>query len=162
SDLTSWITDSPNGALITTIKASLRAKQDPASWRATLQSVNDALRNQRRDALTSYILHHASPSPDIDTANKLYEYFLVDVEMHACMQTSRIRLALSTVQLFIGRCLMNLEPDVAVSSIRADWWAWMKRFRVWQANRKIFLYPENWLEPELRDDKSSFFQELEA
>ncbi len=57
---------------------------------------------------------------------------------------------------------MGLEIRVAPSSIRADHWAWMKRYRVWQANRKIFLYPENWLEPELRDGKSSFFSELES
>jgi hypothetical protein len=35
----------------------------------------------------------------------------------------------------------------------------MKRYRVWEANRKVFLYPENWLEPELRDDQSTFFKE---
>jgi hypothetical protein len=29
-------------------------------------------------------------------------------------------------------------------------WEWRTRYRVWDANRKIFLYPENWLEPELR------------
>jgi hypothetical protein len=29
-------------------------------------------------------------------------------------------------------------------------WEWRKKYRVWNANRKIFLYPENWLEPELR------------
>ena len=27
----------------------------------------------------------------------------------------------------------------------------MQRYRVWQASRKEFLYPENWLEPELGD-----------
>src|SRR5206468_2166608 len=35
-------------------------------------------------------------------------------------------------------------------------------YRVWEANRKVFLWPENWLEPELRDDKSPFFKETEA
>ena len=29
-------------------------------------------------------------------------------------------------------------------------WEWREKYRVWDANRKIFLYPENWLEPELR------------
>jgi SpoVK/Ycf46/Vps4 family AAA+-type ATPase len=29
-------------------------------------------------------------------------------------------------------------------------WQWRKRYRIWDANRKIFLYPENWIEPELR------------
>ena len=27
---------------------------------------------------------------------------------------------------------------------------------------KVFLYPENWIEPELRDDKTPFFRELES
>src|SRR5882762_6898578 len=29
-------------------------------------------------------------------------------------------------------------------------WQWRKNYRVWDANRGIFLYPENWIEPELR------------
>ena len=33
---------------------------------------------------------------------------------------------------------------------------------MWEANLKVFLYPENWIEPELRDDKSPFFSELES
>jgi hypothetical protein len=33
-------------------------------------------------------------------------------------------------------------------------WSWLKRYRAWQANRKTFVLPENWLEPELRDDKT--------
>ena len=162
ADLIAWTVDAPDAALITAIKDRLRVRQDERSWRATLQTVNDALRNQRRDALVSYLLHHQAPAPGIDTADKLYEYFLIDVAMDACMQTSRIRQALSTVQLFVTRCLMNLEPLVAAASIRADQWAWMKRYRVWEANRKIFLFPENWLEPELRDNKSSLFRELES
>jgi hypothetical protein len=162
ADMIAWTVESPDALLIAQIKDSLRSHQDDLSWRTTLQSVNDPLRNQRRDALVSYILHHQAPAPDIDAADKLYEYFLIDVEMDACMLTSRIRQALSTVQLFVMRCLMNLEPEVAASSIRADRWAWMKRYRVWEANRKIFLYPENWLEPELRDNKSPFFRDLES
>lgn len=34
---------------------------------------------------------------------------------------------------------------------------WLKRYRAWQANRKEFLAPDNWLEPELRDDKTPVF-----
>jgi hypothetical protein len=162
AQLIAWTTASPDATLIATIKAALRAQQISLAWRTTLQSVNDPLRNARRDALVAYILYHARPAPTIDTADKLYEHFLIDCEMDACMATSRIRLALSTVQLFVTRCLMNLEHDVAASSIRADQWEWMKRYRVWEANRKIFLYPENWLAPELRDNKSPFFRELES
>jgi hypothetical protein len=38
----------------------------------------------------------------------------------------------------------------------------MKRYRVWEANRRLYLFPENWLEPELRDDKSPFFKDIES
>ena len=41
--------------------------------------------------------------------------------------------------------------------IERDRWEWMKNYSVWEADRKVFLYPEDWLEPELRDDKSPFF-----
>ena len=79
------------------------------------------------------------------------------------VQTSRLRLALSSVQLFIQRCLLNLEKKVHPSAIiNAKHWQWMKHYRVWEANRKIFLFPENWLEPEFRDDKTHLYQELES
>ena len=41
-------------------------------------------------------------------------------------------------------------------------WDWMQRYRVWEANRKMFLYPENWIVSQLRDDKSPFYKELES
>jgi hypothetical protein len=34
-------------------------------------------------------------------------------------------------------------------------WAWLKRYRVWEAVRKVFLYAENWLQPERPDDQSA-------
>jgi peptidoglycan hydrolase-like protein with peptidoglycan-binding domain len=98
-------------------------------------------------------------------ANDLYSHFLIDVEMDPCMMTSRIKQAISSVQLFVQRCLMSLEADVIASSETDDawdWWKWMKNYRVWEANCKVFLYPENWIEPELRDDKSPFFKQLES
>ncbi|MEO8415425.1 MAG: neuraminidase-like domain-containing protein, partial [Ginsengibacter sp.] len=162
ADVVTWVTNDPSYDLVTTIKNTIRLKVTDATWLDTMQTVSDPVRNLLRDALVAYILQYKKPSPEIINPDKLYEYFLVDVEMDACMKTSRIRLALSTLQLFIQRCMMNLEPDVDPSSIRADQWAWMKRYRVWEANRKVFLYPENWLEPELRDNKSSLFKELEG
>jgi hypothetical protein len=34
-------------------------------------------------------------------------------------------------------------------------WQWLRRYRIWEANRKDFLYPENSIEPELRDEKAN-------
>src|SRR5690606_19365909 len=101
---------------------------------------------------------------DLTSTSDLYDRLLVDVEMEACMPSSRIVQAHSTIQLFVQRCLMGLEPE-ATAAVEHDigWeqWKWLKNYRVWEANRKVFPYPENWIEPELRDDKSFLFQELE-
>ena len=82
--------------------------------------------------------------------------------MGVCMRTSRIKQALSSVQLYLQRCLLGLERvrtpyPVAPHQINTQRWNWMKNYRVWEANRKVFLYPENWIEPELRDDKTEIF-----
>lgn len=163
--LLSWTTNQPGAESVRSIQNMLRAKYDESDWLTALQPINDQLRSCQRDALVSYILHEMQKNKatkNINTPDKLFEYFFIDVEMDPCMKTSRIKQAISTVQLFIQRCLMNLEPEVSPASIKADQWEWMKRYRVWEANRKIFLYPENWLEPELRDDKSPFFKDLES
>jgi len=140
------------------IKKTVQAKYDEATWLAIAKPLNDKLRESQRDALVAYLL----PRMNLTDANQLFEFFLIDPQMSACMETSRIKQALSSVQLFVQRCLMNLESDVSPSAIDADQWEWRKHYRVWEANREVFLWPENWAEPELRDDKSPFFQELES
>lgn len=162
ADVKEWITQNPSYNSVAGIKQSIKQNNTEAAWLEIIPAVSDQVRNLLRDALVSFILQYKKPSAEITNADKLYEYFLIDVEMDACMKTSRIRQAISTVQLFIQRCLLNLEPAVAPASIKSEQWAWMKRYRVWEANRKVFLYPENWLEPELRDNKSYLFKELEG
>jgi hypothetical protein len=43
---------------------------------------------------------------------------------------------------------------MAEPSLKPKPWQWLRRYRIWEANRKDFLYPENSLEPELRDDET--------
>lgn len=140
------------------LRNTVKAKYEPETWQRIAQPIFDRLRQKQRNALVAYIL----PRNSFDRLEQLFEYFLIDPGMEPVVQISRIRLAISSVQLFIQRCLLNLEPQVNPSAINAQHWQWMKRYRVWEANRKIFLYPENWLEPEFRDDKTHLFQELES
>lgn len=54
-----------------------------------------------------------------------------------------------------GQCVGNPRADdMDRAAIRADRWEWLTRYRIWDADRKIYLYPENWLEPETRDSES--------
>lgn len=143
------------------LRTALKARYDEDTWLGTLKEVTDSVRPLKRDALVAHLL---AQNPALASANDLYDHFLVDVEMCACMPSSRIVQAHGTVQLFVQRCLMGLERSAtADTSHDPGWgqWTWMKNYRVWEANRKVFLYPENWIEPELRDDKSFLFQELE-
>lgn len=155
-------TNEPIALTVRNMQAALRARYAESDWLNLIKPINDQLRSLQRDALVAYIIHQMRLNPTsehIDTPDKLFEYFLMDVQMDPSMQTSRIRHALSSVQLFIERCFMNLEPRVSATVLEAKQWEWMKRYRVWEANRKVFLWPENWLEPELRDDQSPFFKE---
>jgi len=143
------------------LRMALKARYDEDTWLSTLKEIMDAIRPQKRDALVAYLL---ATNTEMKDENDLYDYSLVDVEMEACMPSSRIVQAHGTIQLFVQRCLMGLEPKAA-ADVDNDkgWeqWKWMKNYRVWEANRKVFLYPENWIEAELRDDKSFLFTELE-
>lgn len=163
-----------------------KSKYDDVVWLQKVTPLEDALRGKKRDALIDYLVANSlvTVSPEIDQGGKrfanpsywrdgndLLKYFLIDVEMCACQLTSRIKQAISSTQMFVQRCLLGLEqPRVEVSRAEQQdtvsdnsWrqWKWMKSYRIWEANRKVFLYPENWIEPELRDDKSLFFEELE-
>lgn len=140
------------------LKEAIKARLEPETWQRVAQPIFDHLRQRQRDALASHVMHLHG----FDRTEQLYEYFLIDPGMEPVVQTSRIRLAISSLQLFIQHCLLNLELKVHPSVINAKQWEWMKRYRVWEANRKIFLFPENWLEPEFRDDKTHLFAELEG
>lgn len=146
----------------------IKGKYTASEWLRIIQPINDKLRIERRNALLSSLL--AFPPESFlgkwNSANDLFSYLYLDFEMEPCMLTSRTRQAISSVQLFVDRLCLNLEQDalgiVYLSSegIR-QWRLWRKFYRVWEANRKVFLYPENWIEPELRDNKSPLFVELE-
>jgi hypothetical protein len=158
------------------IKSTVKARYDDSTWVTVGKPLNDKLREASKEALIAYILANASAwamtaldGGPITTSDQLYEYFLIDVDMSPCMTTSRIVQANAAIQLFVQRVLMNLENgntnpalNVSPAAIDASQWEWRKNYRVWQANREVFLYPENWIVPELRDDKTPFFRELEA
>ena len=162
--LFNWAVSPPSSELADAVVAAAKAKHSDEQWLSIGKPLNDELRERQKSALISYILAHDAGVQEagITDGNGLFEYFLIDVEMSACAKTSRIKQAISSVQLFIQRCLLNLEDGVSPSAIDVERWEWMKNYRVWEANRKVFLYPENWIEPELRDDKSPFFEELES
>ena len=136
-----------------------------------IQGVSDEIRKERRDALAGFVCWESQANPNkypqsFLNTNDLYAYYLIDVLMEPDMSMSRIVQANACLQLFVQRCQLGLEGQTIdgaklFSDSALSQWEWMKNYQVWVANRKVFLYPENWLDVSLRDDKSSFFTELE-
>jgi len=146
--------------------AAFRSKyDDEESFQEAFGPFEDRVRERRRTALVDYILTH--PQLSFDTERDVYHHFLIDPEMDGCAQTSRIVEATGALQLYVHRVLMGLEKDrdgdlvVKPTDDVREQWEWRKNYRVWEANRKIFVYPENYLEPDLRDNKTPLFKDLE-
>ncbi|RLD33654.1 MAG: hypothetical protein DRI73_05135, partial [Bacteroidetes bacterium] len=137
-----------------------------------LEPYTDKINTIKRDALCDYIIAQNDKFKFSDRSD-LYNFFLLDVEMSGCFRTSRIVCAISSLQLYIHRCLINLEqsdktlnPSIIDVKVKPTWipaeeWEWRKNYRVWEANRKVFLYPENYIDPTFRDNKTHLFKELE-
>lgn len=150
--------------------AAIKGATSNASWLALVQSFNDPLREARRDALVAYLVSQRNtgalpwtPMAWGDDSDSLFDYFLIDTQMCSCMDTSRVVQAYETVQLFVERCLMNLEPAVSVDASKDEGWGdwnWRQRYRLWQADREVFLWPENWLVEADRPNRSEIFDTL--
>ena len=172
ADIRGWVGPDVTQPQADEIKQRIKAKYSNDQWPEVAKPIRDVLRERQRDALVAYLLAGNPPAGvrSWSEPNDLYAYYLIDVEMGACGAVSRIVQANATIQLFVQRCFLNLEPEVTVNTnpddpaADTDWlqWQWMSRYRVWQANREVFLYPENWADPALRKDKSPFFKELES
>ncbi len=157
---------------------------DPATRATKLDEAERPIREAKRDALADYLISSVrapasstSGAPNVQiwsSLNELYEYFLIDVSAGGCASTSWVVSATMTAQLYVNRAILNLEhnglppsdkklyfnltlaPDAALE------WVWRKNYRVWQANREVFLWPENYLDPDLRDDMTPLFKDLES
>ncbi len=143
---------------------------DEAARETALEPYQDRVNALKRDALCSYLID-GRPELRFTDHEDLYNYFLLDVDMSGCGRTSRVVAATNSVQLYLQRCQTGVEQSdpaiVSVPAVRIDpgqipavELSWRKNFRVWQANRKVFLYPESYLDPDLRDDKTPAYEML--
>lgn len=142
--------------------AAVKAIYSDTDWETVYAPLRIALAEKKRNALVPVVLNLLNKQGvKIPTSRELYEYMLIDVETSGAFQTSVIEEAINSLQLYIYRCQMQFENGVSLTKDFDKWWEWMQTYRVWEANRKIFLYPENYLEPELRPEKTPLFAQLE-
>lgn len=125
-----------------------------------LKTVEDKIKEDLRNRLVAITMKHLN----ITAKRDLFSYFLIDAEVDGSVQTSKVREVISAVQLYIQRCLNHLEPGITFSTTAnptiQTLWKWMYSYREWLANREVFLFPENYIEPQLRQDCSPEFNAL--
>ena len=134
-----------------------KAKYDSEEWAKVFGKLNGILEERKSNILTDFALQKLG----MENPRPLSEYLLLDVEMTSCACNSRIQLAILSVQTYLQRCRIGLEPGVTQVNIPAVWWEWIMNYRIWEANRKVFLYPENYIDPSLRKNASPIFKELQ-
>lgn len=154
----------PTWKMAKSIRQTIRGKYSASDYEQAIKPSHDQLRKNQRDALIAYLLvQQPIQQWGVADADGLFEFFLLDVQMGSCMQTSRTKQAISSAQLFVQRCFLGLEKNgTANILLDADRWEWMSKQTIWTANRKVFLYPENWLIPSLRDKKTPIYGEMES
>jgi len=140
--------------------AALAAKDSDAADAVTI-----AITDMKRDLLKRFLIPQVDARTPREFAikndNDLSNYLLLDVKMTAQTTTSRVVQATLSLQEYVQRCRLGLEPGVGPGGLNDREWEWMSAYRTWEANRKVFLYPESYLRPDLRRDKTPLFVELE-
>lgn len=150
---------------------------------ATLQNLSDTLQKslsqQRRDAITDkldtalstalceYYLHEIRPAGvTLNTRDDLFSFLLMDNQVSAEIMTSRVAEAISSIQLYINRCLYEpqKEGDVINSALKrtffTDWETYNKRYSTWAGVSMLAYFPENYVDPTARLGQTSMMDTL--
>lgn len=132
------------------------------------QSIIGTLEQQRRDALVAYYLGQMVPQGNaprrVLTENDLYQYLLIDNQVTAEVDTSRVAQGIASVQQHVHAIYNGMEPGYGqvTQDKLALWRDGMSQYSLWAGYQMLEDYPENYLEPALRLDKTSMFKTFES
>lgn len=138
---------------------------------ATSQPIADTLLEARRDALLDYYLGQVvTYAPEMtNMRDKIInfddacDYLLLDLQVSAKVRATRTSLATNSLQQFINRVSLNIEPGLFMTGEESEnWEEFANRYNYWSADRLLRTYPESYLEPVLRLNKTEFFFQLES
>lgn len=137
-----------------------------SEWEQLSQKIDGSVNELSRTAVGKHVLSELRKGAGVDKAHMdnlrhLSEYLLIDVEMSACASASYIQQAILSLQTYLQRCRMNLEPGINQLDIPDAQWDLLMDYRKWEASRKVFLYPENYLADAPRKWRTDLFREFE-
>jgi len=130
-----------------------------------------SLNEHQRNALLSYYLGQYVPNSDntdlvdlVQTPEDVYEYLLIDPMVSNSMTTSRVAQAMSSIQQYINGIAMNMEPGYNTGSLDSDrlalWNNGASQYSIWGGEVDLDTYPENYIDPTLRQNQTAYFKDL--
>lgn len=130
-----------------------------------------SLNEHQRNALLSYYMGQYVPASGNDTLISLvqtpedvYEYLLIDPLVSNAVPTTRVAQAMSSIQQYINSISMNMEPGYQTQSLDQDsisnWKGGLNQYDIWAGEVELDTYPENYIDPTLRQNQTTCFKEL--
>lgn len=122
-----------------------------------------------RDALVAYYLGQIVPQHPVEagrglvTEQDLYEFLLIDNQVSAKVDTSRIAMGMASIQQYIHAIFNGMEPGylgMLEGREQEQWRVAKSEYSIWGANQMLRDYPENYLVPPLRLKQTAAFREF--
>lgn len=126
------------------------------------------LEEANRDALVGYLLEQRLGEKniqDIKTAEQLYSYLLMDVNVSGGVLTTRMTEAISSVQLAIQRATEGVEAITNGAQSKADLlrrWSESYPYALWRARQELTMFPDHYVDPSLLQKSSVDYQDFMA
>lgn len=130
-----------------------------------------SLNERQRNALLSYYMGQYIPASGNDdlvnlvqTPEDVYEYLLIDPLVSNAVPTSRVAQAMSSIQQYINGITMNMEPGYQTQYLDQDnitnWKDGLSQYDIWAGEVELDTYPENYIDPTLRQSQTAYFKDL--
>jgi hypothetical protein len=158
TSLARWNEASPDEIYATAL-AALRVGLEPAEWSKVQAEVHDPVREHLRDAQLDHLVGQGTFSSREAVADAL----LTDVQMSSCMTTTRIQFCCGAVQRYVeaGQAGRAPWPPPSEEEGFARRWASLRQYRLHEAQMRILVHAENWIDPAIRPSKTPAFERLE-
>lgn len=153
SELPSWDAWT---SLARSFEASLSLRQAQALQSHTASRLSDVLSHW-------FLAKVDVPGVSLRSRDELYSYLLIDNQVSAQIQTTRIAEAIAGIQLYVNRALNRIEPgvasDVSTRQFFLDW-DLNSRYSTWGGISRLVYYPENYVDPLQRRGQTKMMDEL--
>ncbi|NRD30251.1 insecticidal toxin complex protein A [Shewanella sp. DC2-4] len=152
-------TTSPSYGDWAAISQSLQAGLDVRQTAALHAQLDEAIST----ALSAYCIQ-ILPFRGVTDRDTLYSHLLIDNQVSAQVNTTRLAQAIASLQMYVNRALAGADGGVdnGVKSrpFFTDWDRYNKRYSTWAGVSTLAYYPENYIDPTMRLGQTGMMEEM--